>query len=102
MTRLKKSEKVKHWSDSFGHSYSGADMLGGFPSQWFLVNVGEVRGGNNGLFVITLDVKRQDKMEGRQYIRSDNKDFLEQLRGELNNRIGISWEELGNLELSYF
>ena len=96
--KLKKHPQVMHWSNSFAHSYDGLDRLGGSPDEWILKSVDQIIKGKD-YFSLTLNMKRRDGIEGRHYIRSQNKDFLEKLKEKLAFHIGLSWEEIGDLEI---
>lgn len=96
---LKRSSKIKYWSDAFAHSFSDADILGGVPSEWFLVSVGEVKKSRNNLHALNLFLRRNDGMEGRKYIRSEDNAFLEKLAIQLADYVRKSWKEIGNIKV---
>ena len=90
---------VKNWSDAFGHSFSGADRLGGAPNEWLLVRIERIRKGQNNFYVLDLFMRRVDGMEGRKYIRSESNTFLKDLESRLQSYIGKSWEDIGNMKV---
>lgn len=100
MMKLKDSPRIEYWSDSFTHSFSGLDTLGGAPSEWFLISIGEARESGDGKFTLRLYLRRKDGIETNKYLWSKDEPFLQKLSKKLVELTGKSWEELGDLEIS--
>lgn len=102
MAMLRDSLKIVQWSDIFGHSFRGNDFLGGAPQDWFLRGVGLITGSSARHFTLKVFVSRRDGMEANKFIRSKDKNFLENLAAELKSVPNISWEQLGLLGRDWF
>lgn len=102
MAMLRDSLKIVQWSDIFGHSFRDNDFLGGGPRDWFLQGVGLITSNRDRHFTLKVFVARKDGMEANKFIRSKDKNFLENLATVLKDAPNISWEHLGLLERDWF